>query len=367
MTDLHQANYAYVVGDAPKVQDGSAAREALLGQAAVDYIAALEADTRVHENIEEIIQATAEEVELGLAGPAKSKADLDARFGVGRWRPLPRHVIFQDGKIRPIDNGRSAGHNDAAELVETIVCQTGEFLILAAKVFLVEVFALLKLTVKDIDRVKAAWPIWLQLVAGLEDMWKGFRQNHTTEDDLGLCVITFMHPKLAQRVYHRLFGLPFGVGSVVNQFNRMPMLITAFLRRVMCFCSGHYFDDSACLELLKLAAVSKTQYIRIHGFFGVVLSHKKRKYMRSAQTFLGHFNDLCILRSDGAMVFGCKPSTRTKGLDMIKTALRDNIFIPRIRQQNAWCSAVDRHGLDGAPVQGSSCSPHSAAVLRDSA
>ena len=71
-----------------------------------------------------------------------------------------------------------------------------------------------------------------------------------------------MHPQLG-RVYHRLFGLPLGVGSVVNQFNRMPMLLTAFNRRVLCKLDAHYFDDNIVLEIVALAAVSKTQTVLI--------------------------------------------------------------------------------------------------------
>eukprot|EP00972_Heterocapsa_arctica_P106486 15685528-Heterocapsa_arctica.AAC.1 len=58
---------------------------------------------------------------------------MDERFGKGRWRPLPRHMVYQADKARPIDDGRKAGHNSAATMTETIVCQTGEFLALALR------------------------------------------------------------------------------------------------------------------------------------------------------------------------------------------------------------------------------------------
>ena len=84
-------------------------------------------------------------------------------------------------------------------------------------------------------------------------MEKGFRQNHPTRGDLGHCVVTFVHPTSKQRVYAHLNGLPFGLGAVVNQFNRLPLLLTALCRRVSLLVASHYFDDTLHLELEQLA------------------------------------------------------------------------------------------------------------------
>ena len=71
-------------------------------------------------------------------------------------------------------------------------------------------------------------------------MWKGFRQNHPMQEDEGFCVITFVHPRTGKRVYSRLCCLPFGMGSVVNQFNRLPHLKSAVLRRILAMLACHY-------------------------------------------------------------------------------------------------------------------------------
>ncbi len=80
-------------------------------------------------------------------------------------------------------------------------------------------------------------------------MLKGFRQLQASEHDQRFCVITFVHPETRKRVYAKLHGLPFGVGSVVNQFNRLPMLITAWLRRIYGIMTTHYFDDLALIHI----------------------------------------------------------------------------------------------------------------------
>eukprot|EP00973_Karenia_brevis_P077551 10775177-Karenia_brevis.AAC.1 len=65
-----------------------------------------------------------------------TREQVNAIYGVGRWRPMPRHVVHQSGKWRPIDDGRHAGHNSLHDLTETIVCVSNEFLVLAARAIL---------------------------------------------------------------------------------------------------------------------------------------------------------------------------------------------------------------------------------------
>ena len=185
----------------------------------------------------------------------------------GGWRPLPRHIVFQDGKERPIDDGKANSINRAAHMGETIVNQSGEFLALTIKAFLQ---SLAKARGWDAHALQVSWPTWLMFTAGLEDMWKGYRQNFATSADKVFCVITFVHPGTHKRVYAQCHGLPFGVASVVNQFNRMPMLLTAVCRRILLLMQGHYFDDNVTIELARIAPVSKTQFTRLGEYFGIV-------------------------------------------------------------------------------------------------
>ena len=66
----------------------------LLGSSAAAYVDALEADRRVDPFASEIARVTNDERRLGLCAPPESREDLDRRYGVGNWRPTPRHVIF---------------------------------------------------------------------------------------------------------------------------------------------------------------------------------------------------------------------------------------------------------------------------------
>ena len=213
---------------------GEISRDELLGAAAEKFVDELEADTRVHESAADILKETDSDIELGFASGYGTRQDLDERFGRGGWRPLPRYPVYQADKARPIDDGWRAGRNSAATMRETIVCQTGEFLALAARKMTEIMADILSLDpAAPWHEVAGKYPDWFALDTGVEDMWKGFRQNRTTEEDLALSIITFVHPHTRRRVYIRLNGLPFGQGPVVNQFNRVPMVFTSMLRGVL--------------------------------------------------------------------------------------------------------------------------------------
>ena len=158
-------------------------------------------------------------------------------------------------------------------------------------------------------------PMWCTVVSALEDLWKGYRQNHAIARDRGLCVTTFVHPRTRQRVYSKMYGLPFGFAVVVFQFNRAPMVFTACLRRTLCCIAGHYVDDNTMLALARWAGWSKNLHVRVLTLFGALVSHAKRTLFRSVSPFLGHINDFAVIRTDAAVIFGAKPSTRVKTMD----------------------------------------------------
>ena len=167
-----------------------------------------------------------------------SRAEVDATFGRGSWRPLPRHVICQGDKWRPIDDGKSSGHNSVVTMSETIVCQSNELHAIVCRRLAQSMDSLLSQ-----KGLPPTWPSWLQPCAGLDDMWKGYRQDHTRAAQQGLCVVTVAHPGTRSMVYSICDGLHFGLAAAVVQLNRHPMLYTAFLRRTMCLLAAHYFDD----------------------------------------------------------------------------------------------------------------------------
>eukprot|EP00971_Amphidinium_carterae_P350273 6491465-Amphidinium_carterae.1 len=292
-------------------------REDLLGQSAIDFVDELERDHRVHPCADKILEETLNEVALGLAGPARSRQQLDNTFGRGKWRPIPRHIIEQGTKWRPVDDGKRSRINEAAHTGETIVCQTGEFVALATR-------SLHLALVDSQDHL----PEGVSFTAGVEDCWKGYRQNFASMADRRFCVVTFVHPHTKRRVYHQLFGLPFGLGVVVNQFCRAPSLFTAIARRFMALLSAHYFDDNCLVDYLLTASDAKSMFHRLAEMFGIVFSPSKALRMQGVQNFLGSQTDLTRIRTDHCILLDCKPSTKQKGIALIDSALASNTLSP---------------------------------------
>ena len=75
----------------------------------------------------------------GFGSGLMTREEMDERFGVGQWRPIPRFVLRQSDKLRMIDDGRRGGQNAAASLSETIRCIGVDFVPQVASVLVEEV------------------------------------------------------------------------------------------------------------------------------------------------------------------------------------------------------------------------------------
>jgi hypothetical protein len=108
------------------------------GPASAHIVEDLCRHSRPMPNAADIHDATLEEQSLGLCGPFMRVDELNSKYGVGQWSPLPRHIIEQsDGcgglKRRPIDNGRKLGHNSATRATETIFCHRPDWTVFTSK------------------------------------------------------------------------------------------------------------------------------------------------------------------------------------------------------------------------------------------
>ena len=239
----------------------------LLGSDAAAYVDSLEADTRLHPSADIILSESLKEQKLGLLGPFQPRAYFDKLYGHGLWRPLKRHTVHQGDKERPIDDGKAGRHNECSQLSETIVNQRPDFPVAVLR-------AWFSAAGRKIHPVSAAQEHVLQsqlsrmtILAGTEDLWKGYRQNHPTREHMAVNIITFVHPGCGKRVYAQLFGLPFGL------------------------VGGHYFDGSIQFEVDRLAGSHKRLFTRLLQMFGGVVSHAKRQHMTVMPRFLGMVTD----------------------------------------------------------------------------
>ena len=289
----------------------------LMGPSAVDFVDELERGTRMSPQASIVYDITMQEISEGLAEPLVTRGEMDARFGRGKWRPLPRHVIWQANKWRPIDDGKRAKTNALTTVSESVVCIPPEFLLVLSRG--------VEATFRQVTGQRPEWSKGIRMAT--EDWWKGFRQLAPTRKDRGLAVVAVQNPQTQNWEYSALRGLPFGLGSAVNQFNRLPALATAIARRVLYIMSGHYVDDNAALELEQLGYNGQEFFIRLlQDLIGIKLSDSKRQHMTTMAAFLGHIHDLTRLKTDGAVIYGPKPSMRANMEALITKALRENVM-----------------------------------------
>ena len=67
------------------------------------------------------VRRSTEQLDRHFLSEALTKHNIDNIFGVGRWRGIRRRGIWQNGKVRGIDNARSSRTNLAALLQDTIM------------------------------------------------------------------------------------------------------------------------------------------------------------------------------------------------------------------------------------------------------
>ena len=282
----------------------------ILGPSAAEFVDELESMKKTGKQAQVIYDLTMQEVREGLAEPMVDRAAMDRRFGRGRWRPLPRHVIWQSGKWRPIDDGKRSKTNAFTTMCESTVSIPPEFLLV-----------LLRAVALAFTRLTGDLPAWaVGLRFATEDWWKGFRQVAPSERDRGLAVVALQDPTSGKWLYSVLNGLPFGLGAAFNQFSRLPQLISAIARRGLYLLSGHYVDDNVLLEVGHVGGDAQRSFCRLVEMMGILLSPSKKQPTTTMAGFLGHDHDLTRIIADGAAIYSPKAATREKMEELIEQA-----------------------------------------------
>ena len=81
----------------------------------------LEGDTQAFDHDEDVWDTSQDQRKRHLLSGALTKREVDAIFGKGSWRGIRRRGMWQNGKVRGIDNARTSGTNVAAWLQDTIM------------------------------------------------------------------------------------------------------------------------------------------------------------------------------------------------------------------------------------------------------
>ena len=303
-------------------------------QRAPAAIRKLEAFLPQAEYTQELLDHTVKEIETGWADGLFTRQELDEAFGPSRWLPMQRFMHVQAcGKQRPIDNGRSNGHNALSWMVETICTNTPDFAAAACK-------ALMDLLHKSFT----VCPAWAQVVFGTEDMDHAYRQMPNMPEEAPGLVIGIWHPAEQVVKYAIMRAHPFGLASAVLNFCRLPTLATAATRQWTGTATAGYFDDSGILDTVAARGSGQESLHTVYEALGVTLDAPKRQPMSTQRTFLGVLLNLAGMNENATMFIDVKPGLREALMEELDAILSQNHLssgqASKLRGKFQWASSA---------------------------
>ncbi|CAE7409333.1 DNA (cytosine-5)-methyltransferase 3A [Symbiodinium microadriaticum] len=215
----------------------------------------------MHPDVAAVAKAkaiTLDEVRDGLAAGPFTKPQLDSLFGPGNWIPMRRFMLLQ-----------------------AIYTISPDF-----------VAAACKFCIGLLQDLEDDLPMWAEPHVGTEDMKAAYRQLPNDPDEQTGLFIAFYDPNDHQVKYVHLRAHPFGLSAAVLNFNRVPCLSTAVVRRLAAVATCNYFDDFGVLDFV-CARGSGVSFLReAHNLMGLVLDAVKQGPMATQRHFLGILLDL---------------------------------------------------------------------------
>jgi len=169
-----------------------------------------------------------------------TKQQVDKVFGKGRWKGIRRRGIWQNGKVRGIDNARTSGTNFAAWLQDTIMTSPHDIGI--------QILCWLFNGEEGSTRfdLKNTFALWVGLSA--DDLADAYHGVPNIPAQMNLCVVAMRNPHTGTTEFYISKSHLFGLSAAVVNFNRLPELMTAICRRIGHAPSWHFFDDQGTLD-----------------------------------------------------------------------------------------------------------------------
>ena len=328
-----------------------------LGQEAVAFIDAM-MSRQPRKDSADIERLMEEETRKGYQGSPVSKAEMDRRYGVGGWRPMPLFINEEaGGKQRLIANAKGGGHNAWTSEEETLFVIAVGFAADATHMTMDECIKL------HLPRGATGWPTtdivsampeWSQCGLGCDDMTDAFRQSPVAPEHQGVNVVAFFAPSKGTWLFAEVFGLVYGMKSSVLHFNRFPALVAATARRAGGAATGTYFDDFTTVDFtMARGSGQKFTNVVLHQMGGE-LGPDKHKPTRPQQVMLGVNVRMDNIVKDGTILFEPREETVHKIAEMSKAILMKSSCTPaeaaKLRGVASWAAGntfgrVGRLGL----------------------
>ena len=285
---------------------------------------------------------TVEESTKGWCSGPFSRAQMDATFQRGGWRPVPRFLVTQPcGKQRLIDDAKKGSHNLATSMTETIHTIGIDLLPV-----LVDGMAR-SVSQADPDHVLPEWFIPTACIIDLPDAYRGCPVEPHQRCYTVAATFSLRHRAWRFWIYT---GLMYGLSSAVLSFNRLPTLLVAAARRLLALCAGAYFDDLFDLSVTCNALESQEALLHILSLAGSPPAPGKTQPPRSAFIYLGAVFGFTDVLTD--QVVHCGPTTASvcKIRDAVHMAVSTRSLAPaqasKLRGQAGWAGSL-LHGKCG--------------------
>ena len=328
-----------------------------MGQEAVNFIDKMMSrpPRRDSEDIEKLMVA---ETEKGYQGRPVPKAEMDKKYGIGRWRPMPLFINEEaGGKQRLIANAKGGGHNAWTSDEETLFVIAVGFAADAALMITeecVKIHLPTGATEWQRDELLAQMPDWVQCGLGCDDMTDAFRQSPVSPEQQGFNVVAFFAPSKASWRFSEVHGLVYGMKSSVLHFNRFPSLASAVARRMGGSATGPYVDDFTTVDFMTACGSGQRFTNAVIQTMGGHLGPDKHKPTRPQQVMLGTHVRLDTVLVDGTILFEPREETVHKIVEMATALLDKNSCTPaeaaKLRGMASWAAGntfgrVGRLGL----------------------
>ena len=307
------------------------------------------------EDIEKLMEA---ETKKGYQSKPVKKAEMDKKYGIGNWRPMPLFINEESGgKQRLIANAKGGGHNAWTSDEETLFVIAVGFAADAAHMITEECIRLhLPSEASDwqTEKLLQEVPSWAQCGLGCDDMTDAFRQSPVSPEQQGVNVVAFFSPSEASWRFSEVHGLVYGMKSSVLHFNRFPSLASAVARRMGGSATGPYVDDFTTVDFITACGSGQRFTNTVIQTMGGHLGPDKHKPVREQQVMLGAHVRMDTVLVDGTILFEPREETIYKIVEMAKSLLTKKTCTPaeaaKLRGMASWAAGntfgrVGRLGL----------------------
>jgi len=315
------------VYQAAQVQKPTLTRGELL-ETSEALIASIETRYPKLEAAEHIMSACVKDFNNGFGSRQYMKSELDEKWGVGKWIPLPTFDHVQSsGKHRRIDNGLASGHNEATEYSEALeLCnafQPG----FTAKLFYQEMVeaGLARNEIHDVI-----------IESGGEDMPDAYRWLPVAEGDQCLNIVAAYDVDSQSWTYQEIFGMLFGLSSSVMNFNPWSAFLEALSRRWLFLAVSMFYDDSRILDVNRARGRGQRYLQALFRLLGAPLAEQKSEKLSCDGDFLGLVHKTDCALTDGWMTFKPRERITTTLQSIISQCL-----------ENDWCEPSDANKIRG--------------------